>query len=164
MLDVLNYFHLSNLELKATAYQFYHLLQRITNPLEPASVINVYREFWRMTQIWQWMKHLKWAGYGMKKALGSEVTQANSLFSAQHVHSLVSISWIIGKMIKLGIHCTIHLKIVIYFFFLDGFTNEFLWLKGTLKLIMSDKRVLLKTSGCQRVVEWFQSERNIKLF
>ena len=74
MLDVLNYFCLSNLELKATAYQFYHLLQQITNPLEPASVINLYREFRRMTRIWRWMKCLKWAGYGMKKAPMSEVT------------------------------------------------------------------------------------------
>ena len=72
--DVLNYFRLSNLELKATAYQFYHLLQRITNPLEPASVVNLYREFRRMTRIWCWMKRLKWAGYGMKKAPASEVT------------------------------------------------------------------------------------------
>ena len=74
MLDVLNYFCLSNLELKATAYQFYHLLQRITNPLELASVVNLYREFRRMTQIWRWMKRMKWAGYGMKKAPVSEVT------------------------------------------------------------------------------------------
>ena len=72
--DVLNYFHLSNLELKAMAYQFYHLLQRITDPLELASVVNLYREFWRMTRIWHWMKHLKWAGYGMKKVPASEVT------------------------------------------------------------------------------------------
>ena len=61
---LLDYFRLSNLELKASAFQFYHLLQRLTNPLEPSKVADLYREFRRLTRIWRWMKRLKWAGYG----------------------------------------------------------------------------------------------------
>jgi CxC2 like cysteine cluster associated with KDZ transposases len=62
--QLLDFFRLCNLELKATAYQFYHLLQRLTNPMAPAEVDNLYREFRRMSRIWRWMKRLKWAGYG----------------------------------------------------------------------------------------------------
>ena len=61
---LLDYFRLSNLELKASAFQFYHLLQRLTNPLEPSKVADLYREFRRLTRIWRWMKRLKWASYG----------------------------------------------------------------------------------------------------
>ena len=61
--QVLDSFRLSNLELKASAYQFYQLLRRLTRPMAPAEVPNLYREFRRMTRIWRWMKKLKWAGY-----------------------------------------------------------------------------------------------------
>ena len=71
--QLLDYFRLSNLETKATAYQFYHLLQRLTNPMEPATVVNLYREFRRMARIWRWMKRLKWAGYGNKIKYANEV-------------------------------------------------------------------------------------------
>lgn len=62
--QLLDHFRLCNLELKATAYQFYHLLQRLTDPLNPSDVLNLYNEFRRMSRIWRWMKRLKWAGYG----------------------------------------------------------------------------------------------------
>jgi CxC2 like cysteine cluster associated with KDZ transposases len=61
--QVLDMFRLSNLELKASAYQFYQLLRRLTRPMAPAEVDNLYREFRRMTRLWRWMKKLKWAGY-----------------------------------------------------------------------------------------------------
>ena len=61
--QVLDMYRLSNLKLKASAYQFYHLLRRLTQPMSPAEVVNLYREFRRMTRIWRWMKKLKWAGY-----------------------------------------------------------------------------------------------------
>lgn len=60
--QLLDHFRLCNLELKASAYQFYHLLQRLTNPMAPMEVVNLYREFRRMSRIWRWMKRLKWAG------------------------------------------------------------------------------------------------------
>jgi hypothetical protein len=72
--QLLDYFRLCNLELKATAYQFYHLLKRLTNPMEPASVVNLYREFRRMSRIWRWMKRLKWAGYGNNNKMASDVS------------------------------------------------------------------------------------------
>ena len=62
--QVLDYFRLCNLELKASAYQFYQLIRRLTKPMSPAEVVNVYHEFRRMSRLWRWMKKLKWAGYG----------------------------------------------------------------------------------------------------
>jgi hypothetical protein len=61
--QVLDMFRLCNLELKASAYQFYQLLRRLTRPMAPAEVLNLYREFRRMSRLWRWMKKLKWAGY-----------------------------------------------------------------------------------------------------
>ena len=31
--------------------------------MAPSEVVNLYREFQRMSQLWLWMKKLKWAGY-----------------------------------------------------------------------------------------------------
>ena len=62
--QVLDYFRLSNLELKASAYQFYQLLRRLTMPMAPAEVVDLYNEFRRMSRLWRWMKKLKWAGVG----------------------------------------------------------------------------------------------------
>lgn len=61
--QLLDLFRLCNLELKASAYQFYQLLRRLTRPMAPAEVLDLYREFRRMSRIWRWMKKLKWAGY-----------------------------------------------------------------------------------------------------
>ena len=72
--QVLDYFHLCNLELKASAYQLYHLLQHLTCPMAPARVVNLYREFRRMSRLWRWMKHLKWAGYGSTTKKASDVS------------------------------------------------------------------------------------------
>jgi len=71
--QVLDHFRLSNLELKALAYQYYQLLRRITKPMAPGEVLNLYREFRRMTRIWRWMKRLKWAGYAGSSKKVSEV-------------------------------------------------------------------------------------------
>ena len=71
--QVLDQFRLCNLELKASAYHYYRLLQRLTNPMNPSEVIDLYREFRRMTRIWRWMKKLKWAGYGNKTKKASDV-------------------------------------------------------------------------------------------
>jgi CxC2 like cysteine cluster associated with KDZ transposases len=61
--QVLDLYRLCNLELKSSAYQFYQLMRRLTLPMAPAEVPNLYREFRRMSRIWRWMKKLKWAGY-----------------------------------------------------------------------------------------------------
>jgi hypothetical protein len=62
--QVLDYFQLCNLELKASVYQFYQLIRRVTSPMRPAKVVNLYHELWCMSCLWHWMKRLKWAGYG----------------------------------------------------------------------------------------------------
>lgn len=62
--QVLDMFRLCNLELKASAYQFYQLLRRMTKPMAPAEVVDLYNEFRRMSRLWRWMKKLKWAGFG----------------------------------------------------------------------------------------------------
>ncbi|KAF9548795.1 hypothetical protein CPC08DRAFT_593260, partial [Agrocybe pediades] len=62
--DLLDNYRLCNLELKASAYHFYNFLRRITTPLAPSDVVNIYDEFRRMTRLWRWTKKLKWAGYG----------------------------------------------------------------------------------------------------
>ena len=62
--QMLDYFRLCNLELKATAYQFNQLLRRITLPMAPSQVLNLYNELRRMSRLWRWMKRLKWNGFG----------------------------------------------------------------------------------------------------
>ena len=42
--------------------------------MDPENVINLYREFRRMSRIWRWMKRLKWAGYGNNNMKASEVS------------------------------------------------------------------------------------------
>jgi CxC2 like cysteine cluster associated with KDZ transposases len=61
--QLMDYFRLCNLELKASAYQFYQLIRRLT-PIGDSDMINLYHEFRRMSRLWRWMKKLKWAGYG----------------------------------------------------------------------------------------------------
>jgi hypothetical protein len=61
---VLDDFRLSNLECKASAYQYFQKLRRQTSPLAPDTVPNLYHELRRMSRLWRWMKKLKWAGFG----------------------------------------------------------------------------------------------------
>jgi hypothetical protein len=42
---VLDHFHFSNLELKASAYQYFHFLQRMTMPTASTQVINSIMSF-----------------------------------------------------------------------------------------------------------------------
>ena len=71
--QVLDMFRLCNLELKASAYQYYHLLCRLTRPMAPTEVLDLYKEFRRMSRLWRWMKKLKWAGYAGGRKSVSEV-------------------------------------------------------------------------------------------
>ena len=59
---VLDDFRLSNLECKASAYQYFQKIRRQTSPMSPESVPNLYHELRRMSRLWRWMKKLKWAG------------------------------------------------------------------------------------------------------
>ena len=67
-LAVLDQFRYSNLEMKASAYQFFQMLRRITSPMAPTNAVNFYHELRRLSRLWRWMKKLKWAGFGHKAA------------------------------------------------------------------------------------------------
>lgn len=69
---VLNDFRLSNLECKASAYQYFQKLRRHTSPTSPDNVPDLYHELRRMSRLWRWMKKLKWAGAAHKPDLVSE--------------------------------------------------------------------------------------------
>ncbi|KAF9490610.1 hypothetical protein BDN71DRAFT_1592744 [Pleurotus eryngii] len=60
--DVLEDFRLANLECKTSAYQYYQLLSRKTEPLAPQVVVERYVELWRLSRCWRWPKKLKWGG------------------------------------------------------------------------------------------------------
>ncbi|PPQ88237.1 LOW QUALITY PROTEIN: hypothetical protein CVT25_005288 [Psilocybe cyanescens] len=64
--QLMDHFRLCNLELKATAYQFYQLICRMTTPIDQTKIVNVYHEFCHISQLWRWLKKLRWAGYGHK--------------------------------------------------------------------------------------------------
>jgi hypothetical protein len=66
--DLLDQFRYANLEMKASAWQFFQMLRRTTRPMAPSTVVNFYHELRRMSRLWRWMKRLKWAGYGHKAA------------------------------------------------------------------------------------------------
>jgi hypothetical protein len=61
---VLDHFRYCNLDMKSSAYQFFQLLRRITLPMNPSQVVNLYHELRRLSRLWRWTKKLKWAGYG----------------------------------------------------------------------------------------------------
>ncbi|KAF8799524.1 hypothetical protein BYT27DRAFT_7227815 [Phlegmacium glaucopus] len=56
-------FWLANLELKASAYQYFHLLHRLTAKTG-THVPNLYHDLRKVSRAWWWMKKLKWAGFG----------------------------------------------------------------------------------------------------
>lgn len=61
---VLDQFRYCNLEMKSSAYQFFQLLRRTTQPMNPSNVVNLYHELRRLSRLWRWIKKLKWAGRG----------------------------------------------------------------------------------------------------
>lgn len=61
---VLDDFRISNLECKASAYQYFQKLRRQTCPMAPARTPNLYQELLRISRVWRWLKKKKWAGHG----------------------------------------------------------------------------------------------------
>ena len=61
---VLDDFRISNLDCKASAYQYFQKLRRLTFPTAPARTPNLYQELLRMARVWRWLKKKKWAGHG----------------------------------------------------------------------------------------------------
>lgn len=66
---VLDDFRITNLECKASAYQYWQKLSRMTSAAtSPSDIDNFYRELRRLSRCWRWIKKLKWAGFGHKEA------------------------------------------------------------------------------------------------
>src|SRR6266545_18497 len=63
---VLDHFRYCNLKMRSSAYQFFEMLQRVTNSLNPSKVVNLYHELRRLSRLWRWVKKLRWAGYGQR--------------------------------------------------------------------------------------------------
>jgi hypothetical protein len=60
----LNDYRLSNLELKASAYQYWQKLTRLSSHGGTTEVIDLYRELRRLSRQWRHLKKMKWAGFG----------------------------------------------------------------------------------------------------
>jgi hypothetical protein len=69
---VLDHFRCCNLEMRSSAYQFFQLMRRVTNPLAPSKVVNLYHELRRLSRLWRWVKKLRWAGYAQR--VGQPIT------------------------------------------------------------------------------------------
>jgi len=77
---MLKHFRLANLEAKTSAYQYHHMLRRITNSAFPHLVPNRYTEFVRVTREWRNLIYLRWHGFGIRaEESGPENTMADSL-------------------------------------------------------------------------------------
>jgi CxC2 like cysteine cluster associated with KDZ transposases len=73
---VLDDFRISNLECKASAYQYFQKLRRLTFPMTPARTPNLYQELLRMARVWRWLKKKKWAGHGHRSGNFTETAPA----------------------------------------------------------------------------------------
>lgn len=69
---LLDHFRYCNLKMRSSAYQFFQLMRRVTNPLAPSKVVNLYHELRRLSRLWRWVKKLKWAGYAQQ--VGQPIT------------------------------------------------------------------------------------------
>ena len=63
----LDTFQLANLEMKASAYQYFQLIHRLTSKTT-SNVLNLYSDLRKLSRAWRWMKKLKWAGFGHNAA------------------------------------------------------------------------------------------------
>ena len=74
MMAVLDWFWCCNLEMKSSAYQFFQMLCRITNPLNPFQVSNLYHKLCHLSRLWRLVKKLRLVfitGFGTR--VGSRV-------------------------------------------------------------------------------------------
>ena len=69
---VLDRFRICNLEMKSSAYQFFQMLRRLTNPMNPYQVTNIYHELRRLSRLWRWVKKIRWAGYAQQAGQHSD--------------------------------------------------------------------------------------------
>lgn len=129
---VLDSFRLSSLELKASAYQYYRLLCRYTEPMaHPVTLTNLYDQFRRMTRLWRWMKKLKWggfAGHNRRKALEVKSGElANYCPACPQIGINVSPNWHSDQN-RYSIH--LHMNITVADIHQVLFTSASLWPMG----------------------------------
>jgi hypothetical protein len=151
--QLLDHFRYCNLELKATAYQYYHLLQRLTSPMDPADVANLYREFRRMSRIWRWMKRLKWAGYGSQDTKAADVTAGElTVFCPACPQPGINIAenW---KMDSARQVFLFNKKKSLLIYETVGYIGECSLPMETLRPIMSDKKTSMEMLGYPKAVE-----------
>ena len=76
----LDTFRLANLEMKASAYQYFQFIQRLTSKTTN-NVPNLYSDLRKLSRAWRWMKKMKWAGFG-HNATGSTVAEQHPTMAA----------------------------------------------------------------------------------
>lgn len=69
----LDAFRLANLEMKASAYQYFQFIHRLTSKTT-SNVPDLYSNLRKVSRAWRWMKKVKWAGYG--QTMGNPSTPA----------------------------------------------------------------------------------------
>jgi hypothetical protein len=165
--QALDYFRLCNLELKASVYQFYQLLRRLTMPNSPTEVVNLYHEFRRMSRVWRWMKKLKWAGYGHMSHEDNSTTAPGALANFCPACPQPGINlpddWEndTNRFAPELISCSHNISHDSF----EGLSSVgCLWPMATSKLIMCGKRNLMVIYGFGTEVEWRQTRTNITNF
>ena len=100
----------------------------LTCPMAPAKVVNLYNEFHRMSQLWRWMKKLKWAGIG----------QSNK-------HHMDGTSWPVGKLLH-HMPSTQHQST----WKLERWSEQVIWLEYLSHAVDHTYQICLSTSHCCR--------------
>jgi hypothetical protein len=161
--QVLDHFWLCNLELKASADQFYQLIRCVTLPMRPAEVVNLYHELQRMSRLWHWMKRLKCAGYGhnQRDLLNSEPgSLANFCPACPQVGINIPENWKdnVNRWVTKYLDCAVAFKMILCN--LDLFLNTYLWPMAISKLIMFGRRTPMMIYGYGMEVGWPQIRLN----
>lgn len=73
----LDTFRLANLEMKASAYQYFQFIHRLTSKIT-SNVPNLYHDLRKLSRAWRWMKKLKWAGFA-HKSVNSNTPAADNM-------------------------------------------------------------------------------------
>ena len=162
--QVLDHFRLCNLELKASAYQFYQLIRRVTLPMRPAEVVNLYHELRRMSRLWRWMKRLKWIGYGhnQKDPLNPDPgSLANFCPACPQVGINIPENWKddVNRWVIKYLDCAVASKMLLCYS--DLFLNTYSWLMAISKLTMFSRKTPILIYGYGMELGWPQIRLNM---
>ena len=148
--QVLDHFRLCNLELKASAYQFYQLIRCVMLPMRPAEVVNLYHELQRMSRLWRWMKRLKWAGYGhnQKDPLNPKPgSLANFCPACPQVGINIPENWKedVNQWVTKYLDCAVASKMILWHS--DLLLDTYSWPMAISKLTMFSRKTLILIYG-----------------